>query len=764
MNSAPALALGVRAIKSGFFVFPAALSWDPVKKKINKKPANRRGHLDATNDPDELRRQFNGATTPPGAEYGVGLCPGRSGHLVVDVDVPDGDDQLDAYEEKYGPLPLGPRITTPSGGRHILLKKGDRYVDNSCLASSIDIRSDAGWIVCPGSSSQHGNWETDLATKGLPVPDAPQWIFDTLTANGAKSAGGGAKGHWGRLDEATLIEADRVALAALKRLGGHGEYVSDGSIQVCRPGKTAGSSASIGYIGPGMVKVFSSNWPPLHAEARYSADELHAIADLVEAGDDEGAKRAADPMATTLGDPPAAAPFVDTTPAFATYDPKMPFPLDVWPDELVTFWQQVGIATSVDPAAAATLSLVVLGAAIGNSRALLMDDTDWDERTNFWVANVASSGGRKTPVGKKVRAPIRKIQSELFASYASSLEEWGMDIKDGGQGGKGTPPVPHQILVKDITIESLGEIMCNNPRSTLLYSDELSKWLLSHGMYKANGGNDREQYLEMWPKEDLIINRKSKPALIVKDPHLSIGGTTQPHVLAQLLETGDGFGQRFLVCVAPPLHRNERAPAVTVAATEAYERLVRRLYALKGAPDGQPQWIEWGGGAKEAMVDHRVRFVDEEESGHLSPVLQTVWAKAQSWLGRLSVLLACVRHVSTGEACVVTPEVIAAAASIIDYYFNGSVAIFDEGVDMAPPERYSALGPEAEALLIRWLRKKGGRATMNDVAHNGPRVWRNAAAKSRSETLTGMQVTGKILFGEEACQRGRSFVIELLGQ
>ncbi|HLI00655.1 MAG TPA: hypothetical protein VKV06_07700, partial [Acidimicrobiales bacterium] len=65
------------------------------------------------------------------------------------------------------------------------------------------------------------------------------------------------------------------------------------------------------------------------------------------------------------------------------------FPLDgVWPDETVRFIRQVAVSTSTDPAMVATLALPVLGAAIGNSRAI-RPKRDWEERARFWTVVIA---------------------------------------------------------------------------------------------------------------------------------------------------------------------------------------------------------------------------------------------------------------------------------------------------------------------------------------------------------------------------------------
>ena len=75
-------------------------------------------------------------------------------------------------------------------------------------------------------------------------------------------------------------DQDADALDVLCRVhGGHHPYLDrQGGIYATRPGKAAGGSASVGYVSPGVVKVFTPNWEPFHQDGRYVLDGGKLIA------------------------------------------------------------------------------------------------------------------------------------------------------------------------------------------------------------------------------------------------------------------------------------------------------------------------------------------------------------------------------------------------------------------------------------------------------------------------------------------------------
>ena len=321
MSHDQALDLALRWAATGVPAFPIKLKWDDRKQGINKEPCGGKGFHDATADVDLLRRRFNGATLPSGWCWGVGLHLGPKGWMALDVDIKGGargDEELLALEEQHGRLPTTPTVITASGGSHVWLDKGQRQVDNTDLVRDhIEVRADGGFVVAPGVWTPWGSWEFDDASgdalEGGAVPaPAPDWIFATIGTSTGSSSNGESKvwGHWRKVDETALHPADLAALVALRRLGGHGESISvehhDGvgheTIRVTSPHKRSGTSATVGFVAPGVVRVFTSGWwliddkGPRLRKVNYDADHLADLADAVEAGDRDKVELLTDPL------------------------------------------------------------------------------------------------------------------------------------------------------------------------------------------------------------------------------------------------------------------------------------------------------------------------------------------------------------------------------------------------------------------------------------------------------------------------------------
>jgi hypothetical protein len=266
------------AATKGIHAFPIAISWDDRKQATNKRPLTDHGHLDGTTDPAELERLFNAKSPRPGEVWGVGLWPGPSGHLVLDPDIKNGehgDDELAALEAEHGKLDTMRGVTASGGGQVWLKKPAGVHIGNADLAPGVNVRSDDGGLVAIGTHTPWGSWDHDEATPRTPI-DSPGWLLDRLTSS---AGSGGGKGRWAPLDRSKLHSADLACLEAAERLGGHDAYVGgDGYVMIVSPHKTAGGSASIGHIGPGVMKVFTDGWEPLQQNGVYDVDQLTALA------------------------------------------------------------------------------------------------------------------------------------------------------------------------------------------------------------------------------------------------------------------------------------------------------------------------------------------------------------------------------------------------------------------------------------------------------------------------------------------------------
>jgi hypothetical protein len=93
--------------------------------------------------------------------------------LVVDVDpLKGGDESYDALEALFG-WPATRVSRTPSGGRHVFFRSV--AVPNSVgrLGAGLDVRSQGGYVVAPGSTTEVGRYEW---ANDLPIADAPDWL------------------------------------------------------------------------------------------------------------------------------------------------------------------------------------------------------------------------------------------------------------------------------------------------------------------------------------------------------------------------------------------------------------------------------------------------------------------------------------------------------------------------------------------------------------------------------------------------------------
>ncbi|HLL33780.1 MAG TPA: bifunctional DNA primase/polymerase, partial [Streptomyces sp.] len=156
---------------------------------------------DASTDPERIRALFAAAPWATGYGIACGLPPH---HLIgIDLDTKSGTDASAALRElalrHLFTIPATVVVTTPSGGRHLWLTgPPDVVVPNSAgrLAPGIDVRGAGGYLVGPGSRTEHGVYGTAPGTAHLPPAPCPPALLRLLlppprtTARTSTSPGG----------------------------------------------------------------------------------------------------------------------------------------------------------------------------------------------------------------------------------------------------------------------------------------------------------------------------------------------------------------------------------------------------------------------------------------------------------------------------------------------------------------------------------------------------------------------------------------------
>ena len=167
----------VAAATAGYSVFP-----------VRRKTPLVKWRAESTNDPNRLRQIWRADAD------GYGIDTGKSGLLVVDLDV---------HEDQDGPgewgklLPDGSVATfvghTPSGGQHLYFRDplGELRNSTSKLAPGIDIRGVGGFVVGPGSRGYQGRDGTALP-RTSELPEVPEGLREFIRSREAHSEAGNA--------------------------------------------------------------------------------------------------------------------------------------------------------------------------------------------------------------------------------------------------------------------------------------------------------------------------------------------------------------------------------------------------------------------------------------------------------------------------------------------------------------------------------------------------------------------------------------------
>jgi hypothetical protein len=211
-----ALAHALSAAERGLAVIPLSRSKLPALRSPHhddpspspcRGECGRFGHgvYDASTDPHRVRELF--AAAPWATGYGI-ACGLHPHHLIgVDLDTKSGTDSSTALRElalrHLFTIPETVVVLTPSGGRHLWLTgPPDVVVPNSAsrLAPGIDIRGAGGYLVGPGSRTDHGVYGTAPGTAHLPPAPCPPELLRLLlppphSTPPRPAGGGGGHGH-----------------------------------------------------------------------------------------------------------------------------------------------------------------------------------------------------------------------------------------------------------------------------------------------------------------------------------------------------------------------------------------------------------------------------------------------------------------------------------------------------------------------------------------------------------------------------------------
>ena len=222
------------------------------------------------------------------------------------------------------------------------------------------------------------------------------------------------------------------------------------------------------------------------------------------------------------------------------------FPLFVFPSKMQSFINTAQETLNFPIPYTASSMLLVFSLAIGNTRVLKVKD-GWNVKPILFLALVGEAGANKSHPISFVMKPVHSINHENLEKYRKELADYRRQL-GSGSGTALEKPKARQIIVSDITAESLIEVHRNNPRRLCLYCDELVGWVESFNRYRK--GADEQMWLSIYSGEPLCVNRKSSDDILsIASPFIDVIGTIQPEVLTDTFSgnrQNNGFLYRIL--------------------------------------------------------------------------------------------------------------------------------------------------------------------------------------------------------------------------
>jgi len=560
----------------------------------------------ATTDADTIDAWWSGLY----AGQGVGLAPDRlpDGRwwFAVDIDQHgvDGAAVWADLCDGYGDAPDTCEATTGGGGTHLLFA-APHEIRNGKLAEGVDLRGHGGQIVTEPTIHPSGRpycWVDGAAPWERPIADAPGWLLALITATPEPVEPARAPAtrtdrpgdQWAQVTTwAQLLEGDGWTLSHVDRTGEH-HWV--------RPGKDKreGTSATTGYKGADVLKVFTTSHPDLAADAtytklgylaatRYDGDHTAAAADLRAQGYGDPTP---DPVAlglTGISEGKGIVEWDEPWPepvGFRAADPAPEVPVDALPAWVADQVRNAATQLGCDPMLPFVFGLGALSVASLGHVHIDVRAGETMRTTGLYVLAAGPPASGKSPALEMMFGPVRAYEAnairyaaeeaakanarrKIAAKEAETAAELAARTGDTGdrlraeqlaaEAATHEDPPSGELITTDITPERVATLMAANAERAAIVSDEAG--VLDVDRYGDRGGAKKlDIYLQGFTGQPVAVHRVKAPTVRLRAPLLAIVAGVQPEALAAAMSDDQwrtrGLGARFLSATTDVLATN----------------------------------------------------------------------------------------------------------------------------------------------------------------------------------------------------------------
>lgn len=266
-----------------------------------------------------------------------------------------------------------------------------------------------------------------------------------------------------------------------------------------------------------------------------------------------------------------------------------PLPYYTLPDKLAEAVKAIADAKNASPAAVFGYILSLASACLGRARIVEYngslagpddeEDGAWREIPNLFTLIVGETGSGKSYIQKYIFRHLERREGEKKRQYQIERKEyeekmarWKKDKDSDKPSPEKDRPRNTQYIIDDATIESVAELIEDNPRGILWWQDEMSYFFDRLDRYNKRGGSAKARVLQCYDSAKWSITRRTKDGIsnemYYESVTVSILGGIQPHLMPTLFTPQDvaqGVPQRFLfiraVMERPPVLPTKSVPS-----------------------------------------------------------------------------------------------------------------------------------------------------------------------------------------------------------
>lgn len=240
------------------------------------------------------------------------------------------------------------------------------------------------------------------------------------------------------------------------------------------------------------------------------------------------------------------------------YFPRIPFPWEVFPDELSESLKQLADSLAILQDHIPDVAMVTFASIIGR-RVKIKAKSDHIEQLIFWLFDVRAAGAGKSPAKNKLTETLRAIQEKSDEDFEKEKEAWEKATDEEKKDSK-EPTQPRGYFSTNYTSEGLRTALKNHPTGGFaLFIDEGSALISGQNAYKSGGkGSDREELCTLFDGNSTRVVRAKETHSVPKSA-VSISAGIQPEVLKRTfggnngLFLVDGTIMRCLFTYSPPV-------------------------------------------------------------------------------------------------------------------------------------------------------------------------------------------------------------------